>query len=38
MLFCGIALDYEDKSAPINRWRLPPARREDFACFRGFPP
>jgi nitroreductase len=36
MLFCGIAIGYEDASAPINQWRSPRAPVAEFATFRGF--
>ncbi|BAT61214.1 hypothetical protein GJW-30_1_03771 [Variibacter gotjawalensis] len=36
ILFCGIALGYEDTSAPINSWRAPRVPVSEFATFRGF--
>ena len=36
MLFCGMALGYEDASAPINSWRSPREPLESYASFEGF--
>jgi nitroreductase len=36
ILFCGIALGYEDSAAPINSWRAPRAPLDDWATFSGF--
>lgn len=36
MVFCGIALGYEDPAAAVNRWRAPRASLHDFATFDGF--
>jgi nitroreductase len=36
MLFCGMALGYGDKDAPINSWRTERAPLEEFATLRGF--
>lgn len=36
MLFCGVALGYEDKDAPINQWRSPREPLDAFASFTGF--
>lgn len=36
MLFSGIAVGYQDESAPINRLRTTRAPLEEFASFRGF--
>ncbi len=33
VLLCGMALGYEDTSAPINQYRTPRARLEDFVTF-----
>jgi nitroreductase len=38
MLFCGMALGYEDASAPINSWRSPREPLESYASFEGFRP
>lgn len=36
IVFCGMALGYEDPAAPINGWRSPRAALDDFASFDGF--
>lgn len=36
MLFSGMALGYADEAAPINSWRAPRARVEEYASFSGF--
>ncbi|MET0867219.1 MAG: nitroreductase [Pseudorhodoplanes sp.] len=36
MLYSGMALGYEDASAPINSWRSPRVPLADFASFSGF--
>jgi len=36
MLYCGMALGYEDKAHPINRFRTQREQVESFATFRGF--
>jgi nitroreductase len=36
ILYCGLALGYADREAPINRLRTERAPLEDFATFRGF--
>jgi nitroreductase len=36
MLFCGMALGYEDSSAPINSWRSPREPLASYASFEGF--
>ena len=36
ILFCGMALGYEDDSAPINRWRSEREPLDAFATFEGF--
>ena len=36
MLFCGMALGYEDSSAPINSWRSPREPLGSYASFEGF--
>jgi nitroreductase len=36
MLFCGMALGYEDASVPINCWRSPREPLESYASFEGF--
>jgi nitroreductase len=36
MLFCGMALGYEDTGATINAWRSPRQSVDDFANFSGF--
>ncbi|GGY44375.1 nitroreductase [Parvularcula lutaonensis] len=36
VIYCGMALGHEDKSAPINNWRSERASLEDVAEFRGF--
>jgi nitroreductase len=36
MLFCGMALGYEDTAAAINSWRSPRQSVDDFATFSGF--
>ncbi|MCF8478104.1 MAG: nitroreductase [Pseudolabrys sp.] len=36
ILFCGMALGYEDPDAAINRWRSPRAPLDEFASFDGF--
>ncbi len=36
MLFCGMAVGYEDASAPINSWRSPREPLDNFATFSGF--
>jgi nitroreductase len=35
MLFCGMAIGYEDPRAPINQWRSARAPLEDFVQFDG---
>ncbi|WP_322009650.1 nitroreductase family protein [Paraburkholderia sp. J12] len=35
MLFCGMAIGYEDSAAPINQWRAARVPLEDFAQFDG---
>ena len=35
MLYCGVALGYEDEAHPINRFRTERAPVEQFATFRG---
>jgi nitroreductase len=36
MLFCGMALGYEDSAAPINCWRSTREPLDNFATFEGF--
>lgn len=36
ILFCGVAIGYEDPDAPINRWRTPRVPVSEFATFCGF--
>ena len=36
IVFCGMALGYEDPDAPINGWRSPRAALDEFASFDGF--
>jgi nitroreductase len=36
ILFCGIALGYADRDAPINGWRTPRVPVDSFTVFRGF--
>lgn len=36
ILFCGLALGFADESAPINRWRSPREKLDDFTTFAGF--
>jgi nitroreductase len=36
MIYCGMALGYEDKSAPINTLRTDRALLDEIAVFRGF--
>jgi nitroreductase len=36
MLYCGLALGYEDEEHPINRFRTAREPVESFATFRGF--
>jgi nitroreductase len=36
LLFCGMAIGYEDKSAPANKLRTERMKLEEFAEFRGF--
>ena len=36
MIFCGMALGYEDAAAPINSWRAPREPVDAFATFAGF--
>ena len=36
MVYSGIALGYADETAPINNWRSPRARLEEYAIFSGF--
>jgi nitroreductase len=36
MLFCGMALGYEDASAPVNSWRSPRESLDSYASFEGF--
>lgn len=36
MLFCGLALGYEDPEAAINQWRSPREPLASFASFSGF--
>jgi hypothetical protein len=35
MLYCGLALGYEDEEHPINRFRTAREPVESFATFRG---
>jgi nitroreductase len=36
MIYCGMALGYADRTAPVNMWRAERAAVEEFAIFRGF--
>ena len=36
MVYSGMALGYADEEAPINRWRSPRARLDEYATFDGF--
>jgi nitroreductase len=36
MLFCGMALGYADRAAPVNSWRSPRENLDNFASFSGF--
>lgn len=36
MIYSGMALGYEDREAPINKWRSPRAALDSFATFDGF--
>ena len=36
LIYCGMALGYADRSAPVNRLRSERASVEEFAVFRGF--
>jgi nitroreductase len=36
ILFCGLALGYEDPDAPINHWRAPREPIDTYATFSGF--
>ena len=36
MLFCGMALGYEDPTAPINQWRAPREPFSNYATLSGF--
>ena len=36
MIYSGMALGYEDREAPINKWRSPRAALNSFATFDGF--
>jgi nitroreductase len=36
MLFCGMAIGYEDPAAPVNRLETERLKPEDFATFMGF--
>jgi nitroreductase len=36
MLFCGMAIGYEDASAPVNRLRTERMKLEEFVTFMGF--
>jgi hypothetical protein len=36
MIYCGMALGYEDKSAPINTLRTTRADLNEIALFKGF--
>jgi hypothetical protein len=36
MIYCGMALGYADRSAPVNSLRSERAPVEEFASFRGF--
>ncbi|MES2821412.1 MAG: nitroreductase [Pseudomonadota bacterium] len=38
LVYCGMALGYADRSAPVNQLRSERAPVEDFASFRGFEP
>jgi len=35
MLYCGLAIGYEDKEAPINRFRTSRTPVREFATFHG---
>jgi nitroreductase len=36
MIYSGMALGFEDKTAPINKWRSPRASLDEWASFVGF--
>ncbi len=36
MIYSGMALGFEDREAPINKWRSPRAALDSFATFDGF--
>ena len=36
ILFCGLALGFADRDAPINNWRAPREPLDAFASFDGF--
>jgi hypothetical protein len=36
VIYCGLALGYEDKDAPINQLRTERAPLDEIAVFKGF--
>jgi nitroreductase len=36
VIYCGLALGYEDKEAPINQLRTDRAPLDEIAVFKGF--